>query len=56
MTDPSLLIPAIIVFIMLVVGLLLTMREFHQERGLGKDPVEHVPKVVKPSPDQVRQT
>lgn len=54
MTGPNLLIPAVVVFVLLVVGLLLTIREFHNERGLGKAPLDHTPEIKKPSPDQVR--
>lgn len=53
MTDPNLLIPAIIAFSLLLVGLLLTIREFYTEKHIGKAPIDHKPHVVEPSPDQV---
>lgn len=53
MNDPSLLIPALIAFGLLIAGLALTVREFYTERNIGAAPVDHQPRVVKPSPAQV---
>lgn len=54
MNDPSLLIPAIIAFSLLLVGLIVTVREFHSEKNIGEAPIDHTPHVVEPSPRQVR--
>ena len=53
MSDPSLLIPAIVAFGLLIVGLGITIREFYTERNIGKAPIDHEPHVVDPSPKQV---
>ncbi|NND61234.1 MAG: hypothetical protein HKN49_13300 [Gammaproteobacteria bacterium] len=53
MSDPNLLIPAIIAFSLLLVGLFITMREFSSEKNIGDDPVDHTPTIVEPSPAQV---
>ena len=51
--EPNLLIPAIIAFSLLLVGLFVTVREFYTEEHIGEAPIDHQVKVVKPSPDQV---
>lgn len=56
MTESTLLMPAIFAFTLLLIGLGLTIWEFYTERNIGSDAVEHVPEVVKPSPEQVRGT
>ena len=53
MTDPNLLIPAIIAFSLLLVGLLVTVWEFYTEKNIGEAPIDHKPRLVRPSPDQV---
>jgi hypothetical protein len=51
-TGPNLLIPAIIAFSLLLVGLALTIHEFITRRNIGRDPVDHTVKLVKPGPQQ----
>ena len=41
MTDPNLLIPAIIAFSLLLVGLLVTVWEFYTEKNIGEAPIDH---------------
>lgn len=51
--EPNLLIPAIIAFSLLLVGLFITVREFYTEKNIGEAPIDHQIKVVESSPDQV---
>lgn len=53
MSDPNLLIPAIGAFSLLLVGLIVTVREFYSERNIGKAPIDHTARVADPSPTQV---
>ncbi len=53
MNDPNLLIPAIIAFSLLIVGLVVTVREFYTEKNISEAPIDHKVRVVRPSPDQV---
>lgn len=55
MSDPNLLIPAIIAFSLLLVGLVLTVREFYTEKNIGRAPIDHTPHVVEPGSSQVVQ-
>lgn len=52
MEEPHLLVPAIVAFGLLLVGLALTIREFYSQRRIGPSPVKHTPTVVDPSPEQ----
>lgn len=52
MTEPTLLIPAILAFTLLLIGLGLTIWEFYSEKNIGPDVVDHTPRVAKPSPSQ----
>lgn len=51
--SPDLLIPAIIAFTLILIGLALTIYEFYTEKNIGDSPVNHGLKITKPSPDQV---
>lgn len=52
MDDPNLLIPAIVVFALMLIGLGLTVREFSSKGNVGRDPVDHSVEVVKPGTGQ----
>lgn len=48
MTDPNLLIPAIIAFTLLLVGLAITVREFYSTRNIDEGPIDRQVEVVEP--------
>lgn len=52
MEETNLLIPAIIAFSLLIIGLGLTIYEFYTQRNIGPDPVDHTPRRVRSRVEQ----
>ncbi|MBT8131408.1 MAG: hypothetical protein KJO35_04005 [Gammaproteobacteria bacterium] len=48
MDDPNLLIPALVAFGLLIIGLLLTVYEFYTKRNIDSGPMDHTIEVVDP--------